>query len=97
MQDNPQIAIINLLPLIFLFVLFYFLLIRPQQKKQREHQKLIQGLRKNDEIVTVGGIHGTIVNVKEKTFVVRVDNNVKMEIDKSSVSYLKKKRDDSAK
>ena len=97
MQDNPQIAIINLLPLIFLFVLFYFLLIRPQQKKQREHQKLIQSLRKNDEIVTVGGIHGTIVNVKEKTFVVRVDNNVKMEIDKSSVSYLKKKRDDSAK
>ncbi|OQX87815.1 MAG: preprotein translocase subunit YajC [Candidatus Omnitrophica bacterium 4484_70.2] len=97
MQDNPQIAIINLLPLIFLFVLFYFLLIRPQQKKQREHQKLIQSLKKNDEIVTVGGIHGTIVNVKEKTFVVRVDNNVKMEIDKSSVSYLKKKRDDSAK
>jgi len=79
--------------LIFVFVVFYFLLIRPQQKKQKEHQHMVQNLKKNDEIVTVGGIHSTVVNVKDKTFVVRIDENTKVEIDKSSVAYVKRTRE----
>ncbi|MCD6228163.1 MAG: preprotein translocase subunit YajC [Candidatus Omnitrophica bacterium] len=92
MGQTQGAGLIQLLPLIFLFVVFYFLLIRPQRKKQIEHQKMIESLKKNDEVVTVGGIHGTIINVKEKTFVVRVDDNVKIEIDKSSIAYVKKQR-----
>ncbi|HDN86647.1 MAG: preprotein translocase subunit YajC [Candidatus Omnitrophota bacterium] len=92
MGQTQGAGLIQLLPLIFLFVVFYFLLIRPQRKKQIEHQKMIESLKKNDEVVTVGGIHGTIINVKEKTFVIRVDDNVKIEIDKSSIAYVKKQR-----
>lgn len=94
MQPNPSFAIAQLFPLIFLFVVFYFLLIRPQKKKQQEHQRMIASLKKNDEVVTIGGIHGTIINVKDKTFVLRVDDNVKLEIDKNSVSYVVKQRND---
>ena len=85
-------AIASLMPIIFIFGIFYFLLIRPQQKKQKEHEKMITELKKNDEVVTNGGIHGTIVNVKDATFVVRIDDNTKIEINKNSVAYLKKSR-----
>jgi len=85
-------AIASLMPIIFIFGIFYFLLIRPQQKKQKDHEKMITELKKNDEVVTSGGVHGTIVNVKDNTFVVRIDDNVKVEINKSEVSYLKKGR-----
>ena len=87
MQPNPNAAIMQFIPLIFLFVVFYFLLIRPQRKKQQEHQLMIAGIKKNDEVVTVGGMHGVVVNVKERTFVLRVDDNTKVEIDKTAVSY----------
>ena len=86
-QINP---ILNLLPLALIFVVFYFLIIRPQRAKEKEQQAMINNLQKNQEIVTTGGIHGTIVNVKDKTFIIRVDENVKIEIDKSSVAYVKK-------
>jgi len=57
---------------------------------------MIKSLKKNDEVVTVGGIHGVIVNVKEKTFVLRVDDNTKIEVDKNSIAYLKKRHDKSS-
>lgn len=90
MQSGP--GAFNIIPLIFIFGIFYFLIIRPQQKKQKEHAKMVQDLKKNDEVVTAGGIHGTIINVKDKTFVVRIDETAKVEIDKVSVSYAKKIR-----
>ena len=80
-----------LIPIILIYVIFYFVLIKPQKKEQKERRAMLDNLKKNDEVVTGGGIHGTIVNVKDKTFMLRVDDNVKIEIDKSSVSYLKKK------
>jgi len=90
MQPTPANPLINFLPLIIIFVIFYFLLIRPQKLTQKEHQKMIQSLNKNDEIVTTGGLHGRIVNIKDKTLVLRVDENVKVEVDKNCVAYLKK-------
>jgi len=84
---NPMI---QLFPLILIFIIFYFLLIRPQKSREKEHKKMLNTLNKNDEIVTSSGIHGTIVNVKDKTFILRVDDNVKIEIEKNSVGYVKK-------
>ena len=84
---NP---ILNLFPLIFIFIIFYFLLIRPQRTKEKEHRKLLSNLNKNDEIVTNSGMHGTIVNVKDKTITLRVDDNVKIELEKNCVAYIKK-------
>ncbi len=90
MQPNQPSPIISFIPIILIFIIFYFLLIKPQQKIKKEHEKMIANLKKNDEVVTTGGIHGTIVNVKDTTLVLKVDENVKIEIDKSAVAYLKK-------
>jgi len=93
---NPQAAqpnaIASLMPIIFIFGIFYFLLIRPQQKKQKEHQKMVSELKKNDEVVTSGGMHGTVVNVKDTTLTLKVDENVKVEINKTAIAYVKKSR-----
>jgi len=89
-QSSAVNPIVQLLPLALIFVIFYFLLIRPQKQKEKEHQKMLEGINKNDEVVTSGGIHGTVVNVKEKTLTLRIDENVKMEIEKNSVAYIKK-------
>ncbi len=93
---NPGAAqpnvIASLMPIIFIFGIFYFLLIRPQQKKQKDHERMVSELKKNDEVVTNGGIHGTIVNVKDATFTLRIDDNTKIEINKNAVGYLKKSR-----
>jgi len=92
MQATPNAGIFNFIPLIFIFVIFYFLIIRPQQKKQKEHQGMVANLKKNDEIVTTGGLYGTIVNIKEKALVIRVDENTKVEVEKNSIAYVRKTR-----
>jgi len=78
----------SFVPLIFIFVIFYFLLIRPQQKKQKEHQKLISSVQTGDEVVTNAGIHGVITNVKETTVMVRVADNVKLEFDRAAIATI---------
>lgn len=85
---NPLLSL--LFPFILIYVIFYFLIIRPQRRKEKDHRQLLTNLVKNDEIVTAGGIHATIVNVKDKTIVIRVDDNVKIEVEKSSVAHVKK-------
>jgi preprotein translocase subunit YajC len=88
-QTPAPSPIVSFIPLILIFAVFYFLLIRPQKQKQIEHQNMINNLKKNDEVITAGGIHGTIVNVKDKSVVLRVDENVKIEVEKSSISVVK--------
>jgi len=66
------------------------MLIRPQRQKEKEQQKMLKSLNKNDEVVTSSGIHGTIVNVKEKTITLRIDDNVKVELERHCVAYVKK-------
>jgi preprotein translocase subunit YajC len=89
-QSSVANPLVQLFPLALIFIIFYFLLIRPQKQKEKEHQKMLVGIDKNDQVVTLAGIHGTIVNVKEKTLILRIDENVKMEIEKNSVAYIKK-------
>ncbi|MDP2927881.1 MAG: preprotein translocase subunit YajC [Candidatus Omnitrophota bacterium] len=89
-QSGAVSPLVQFFPLVLIFIIFYFLLIRPQKQKEKEHQKMLAGIEKNDEVVTSGGIHGTVVNVKEKTLILRIDENVKMEIEKNSVAYIKK-------
>ena len=68
------------------FVVFYFLIIRPQNKKQKEAKKMIEAVKKGDKIVTIGGVHGTVHAVKEGTVVVKVDDDCKIEFSKSAVA-----------
>ena len=90
-QAQTVSPIISLIPFVFIFIIFYFLLIRPQKTKEQEHRKMLEKLDKNDAVVTSGGIHGTIVNVKETSVVLRVDDNVKIEVEKNCISYVMKK------
>jgi preprotein translocase subunit YajC len=87
-------TLMSLLPMILIFAAMYFLLIAPQRKKQKEHEKMLSALKSGDEIITTGGVYGTITSVKDDRFVVRVgDNNQKLEIGKSFVHSLVKRSD----
>ena len=93
-QPNP---IASLLPFALMFLVLYLLILRPQMKKQRNQQRMIDELEKNDEIVTSGGIHGTILNIKDDILVVRIADNVKIEVSRAAVSRVKNKEDDKGK
>jgi preprotein translocase subunit YajC len=73
-------------PFIFIFVIMYFVMFRPQKKRQEQQQKLISALKTGDRVVTNGGIHGLISNVKETTVIVKVADNVKIEMEKSAIT-----------
>jgi preprotein translocase subunit YajC len=79
-------AIMTFLPFIAIIAIFYFLIIRPQNKKQKETQKMLSTLKKGDRVVTIGGIHGTIQKVKEQSIVLKVDENTSIEFNRSAVS-----------
>ena len=78
------------IPLIFIFIIMYFVMIRPQKKRQEQQQSLIASLKTGDRVVTNAGIHGLISNVKETTVLVKVADNVKIEIDKSAITNVLK-------
>ena len=81
----------NLLPIwFFIIVIMYFVLVRPQKKRQQQQQRLITSLKTGDRIVTNAGIHGLIANVKETTVIVKVADNVKIEMEKSAVTNVLK-------
>ncbi len=83
-------ALFQFAPLIIIAILFYFLLIRPQQKKQKDHQKLVAAVKTGDKVVTNAGIHGIVSNVKETTLLLKVADNVKIEMDKAAVAAVVK-------
>lgn len=76
----------SVVPFIAIIAIFYFFIIRPQNKKQKETQKMIDALKKGDKIVTIGGIHGTVSQTKEKTVIVKVDEGVKIEFNRSAIA-----------
>ena len=75
-------------PFVAIIAIFYFLIIRPQNKKRKETENMLKALRKGDRVVTIGGLHGTIQTVKETsgTVIVKVDDNVKLEFSRSAIS-----------
>ena len=77
-------------PFIFIFIIMYFVMFRPQKKRQEQQQKLISALKTGDRVVTNGGIHGLISNVKETTVIVKVADNVKIEMEKSAITSVLK-------
>ncbi|MBD5780116.1 preprotein translocase subunit YajC [Pelagicoccus sp. NFK12] len=85
-EAAPQGGIMSFLPFIVIFAAMYFLIIAPQRKKQKQHQQMITELKSGAEIVTSGGIYGTITNVKDDRFVVKIAENTKIEISKASVA-----------
>lgn len=84
----------TLMPLILIFGIFYFILIRPQQKKMKKHQNMLGNLVKGDQVVTEGGVHGTVVGVRDDVVVLKVakikDEDVKIEVSRARIAFLSK-------
>ena len=85
-QTANPLAQFAIIPYIVIFFIFYFIVIKPQRQKQKEFKETLQNLAKNDQVITSSGIHGTVVNIKDKTIVLRVDDNVKIEFEKDVIS-----------
>ena len=88
---GPMDMLKGFLPYIFIFGAMYFLMIAPQRKKQKEHQKMLASLDTGDEIMTSGGIYGEITNKKDDRYVIRIADNTKIEIGKGFVQTVVKK------
>lgn len=80
-----------LIPMVIVFAIFYFMLLRPQQRKEKERRKMIEEVKSGTKILFSGGILGTITNVKEHTFIVKIADSVKVEIAKGAVSRVLEK------
>lgn len=87
---NP---LLSFLPFILIIVIIYFLMIRPQKKRQQERDKMIAGVNKGDKIITIGGVHGVVQATKDKTVIVKIADNVKVELERSAVSAVVKDSD----
>ena len=84
-QANP---IMSLVPIIAIFAIFYFLIIRPQQKQQREHQQMLDGLNKGDRVLTSGGLYGTIMGFRGSDVELKIADNVKVLAARSAITRL---------
>jgi preprotein translocase subunit YajC len=83
-------GLLGMLPFVFIFVIMYYVMLRPQMRRQKEQAKLVSALKTGDRVVTASGIHGLISNVKETTVIVKVADNVKLEMEKTSVTNVLK-------
>ncbi|MHB8058045.1 MAG: preprotein translocase subunit YajC [Desulfuromonadaceae bacterium] len=80
----------QIIPLVFMFAIFYFLLIRPQQKKAKEHRALLEAMKKGDNVITAGGVHGKVAAVENDIVTLEIANNVNIKITKSYIAAIKK-------
>ena len=87
----------TMVPFLLIVVIFYFFLIRPQNKKQKETEKMLNALKKGDKVITIGGIHGVISSVKEKTVILKVDDNCKIEFNRTAISSVELSDEEKAK
>jgi preprotein translocase subunit YajC len=81
-------ALVNFLPLVLIFVVFYFLLIRPQQQKSKEHRTMLANLKRNDEVITAGGLYGKVVALTDKVVTVEIAPNVRVRVDRPQIASL---------
>ena len=80
----------QIIPLVFMFAIFYFLLIRPQQKKAKEHKALLDALKKGDAVITAGGVHGKVNSVDDTIVTLEIATGVNIKITKSYIATIKK-------
>jgi preprotein translocase subunit YajC len=88
---GAQSAMLNIVPLIFMFAIFYFLLIRPQQKKAKEHKALLDSLKKGDQVITAGGMHGKVTAMDDTVVTVEIATGVNVKFNKGHIASVVKK------
>jgi preprotein translocase subunit YajC len=85
-QDGGPGLSMNIILFGSIILIFYFMIIRPQQKRAKDRQKMLDGMKKGDKVITSGGIYGTIAGMDEKTLLVQISDNVKVKVDKGSIT-----------
>jgi preprotein translocase subunit YajC len=88
---GAQSAMMNLIPLVFMFAIFYFLLIRPQQKKAKEHRALLDSIKKGDQVITAGGMHGKVTAIDDTVVTLEISNGVNVKYNKGHIASVVKK------
>ncbi len=84
---DPSSGIMNTIIMFgLMFLVLYFMIIRPQQKRQKDHQKMLGNLKKGDKVIAAGGMHGTIAGIDDKTLLVEISEKVKVKVERGSVS-----------
>lgn len=90
--QGPMGTLVALFPVLVMFLIFYVLVFRPQAKARRAHEQMVKHLKKHDEVVTAGGMFGTVVNVRPEAITLRVDENVRIEVEPSAITRVVKSR-----
>ena len=96
-QSGTMAMLMQIVPFILIIFIFYFFLIRPQNKQRKKTEEMIAALKKGDKVVTIGGIHGVVSSTKEKTVVVKVDDNCKIEFSRSAIANVENNASNEAK
>jgi len=86
--------LVQIAPLILMFAIFYFLLIRPQQKRQRERNAMLAALKRGDKVVTIGGLHGTITDLTDDRVTLKVSDNTRLVFERSAINAVLNKTED---
>lgn len=89
-QAGGASAFMNIVPLVFMFAIFYFLLIRPQQKKAKEHKALLDALKKGDRVMTAGGLHGKVTAIDDKIVTLEIATGVNVKYNKAFIANVEK-------
>jgi len=93
-QGGPQSLFASFLPLIIIFGIFYFLLIRPQQKRAKQHREMLDSLKKGDKVITSGGIYGVVESVSERTVVLKIAENTRVKFGKANIAAIRSSGDE---
>ncbi len=86
---GPGSSLLSLVPFVLIFIVFYFLLILPQQKRQKKLKAMLEALKKGDKVVTSGGIWGTVTNLGKETVTLQISDNTKIKVQRESISRLR--------
>ena len=84
----PESSFVSFLPIVLMFVVLYFVMIRPQMKRQKEQKAMMEALKKSDEVITAGGVIGKVVKVNEAFVTIEISNGVEMQVQKSAITTL---------
>ncbi len=96
-QEGGSGLIANIVLFGSIILIFYFMIIRPQQKREKERQAMLNALKKGDKVITSGGIHGTVMGLDEKTALVQIAENVKVKVDRGSITGVAKEAEPTTK
>ena len=89
MQGDSTTGLLgSLLPFLLIILVFYFLILRPQQKRQKERQRLLESIKKGDKIITSGGMHGVVEGLDDKTVLIKIADNTKVKVERSAVTTI---------